>query len=324
MNGSVSAGFSLPFRLRRAMMCFYPKSPYDLEDYSYDNAIRQLHEHPAIDCPRLTFLDVGARGGIHNQVKSLHDLGKLNLIGVEPDKQECKRLREEFPEYSFHVVGLSDTKKEQTLHITANPGCSSLYEPNSELLERFPFIKDWFIVEQSISVDSTTLDEFTSQFNYKPDLLKLDTQGSEADIFSEGEKTLDGMIALEFETHFKPLYRGQAMFPEISQQLESHGFDIIDMNYELWTRTGKVYNERSSRATHTVHDTEAKSTDGELIEADVLFMDISKPPSKEVAYKKIIAALLYRKKSIAQQMIIESVDVLGETKSEVTKIIEGI
>lgn len=58
-----------------------------------------------------------------------------------------------------------------------------------------------------------------------PDVLSIDTQGSELEILQGGTATLrDSVVAVVCEVEFVPLYRGQGLFGEIASYLSEQGF----------------------------------------------------------------------------------------------------
>jgi hypothetical protein len=56
------------------------------------------------------------------------------------------------------------------------------------------------------------------------DLLKIDTQGSEAEIISHASETLKRCLIVQTEVEFVPLYEDQPLFAEVDQLLRGHGF----------------------------------------------------------------------------------------------------
>jgi methyltransferase FkbM-like protein len=56
------------------------------------------------------------------------------------------------------------------------------------------------------------------------DLLKIDVQGSELDVFKSGRRLLARAVAVQTEVSFVPLYRGQPAFGAVDTFLRSLGF----------------------------------------------------------------------------------------------------
>lgn len=192
-----------------------------------------------LDIPEITLLDIGARFGTHLDLPLQRSDIEVEYIGIEPEKEEYLRLREENPEATFYQVALGEEEKEMDLNITRHKGCSSLLEPNTELLENFPWISGWFETEDKVSVETANLSTLCREESIDPDLIKSDTQGYEYQIFRSSKDILEDVLMLEFEAHFKEMYRDQALFGDIDVLLRSENFELIDlMNVKRWNKEG--------------------------------------------------------------------------------------
>ncbi len=85
----------------------------------------------------ITVVDVGARWGANEAWYRLKPL--VNLIGFEPDVEECARLNQGADTHEkFYPLALGSHAGAATLYVTVNPASSSLYKPSQQILERFP------------------------------------------------------------------------------------------------------------------------------------------------------------------------------------------
>ncbi len=181
-----------------------------------------------------TVLDVGARWGAGGVWWRLDPLAKL--VGFDPDPEECARLNAQLPAGSrerFVPVALGKEPGPATLHITLNPGCSSIYPPDETLADRFPGLSV-IKVAQRETIQLETLDRWAASEGVEEiSFAKLDTQGCELDILRGGERALDKCLGLEVEVEFATIYRGAPLFAEVDTYLRSRGF-------ALW-RLGGLY-----------------------------------------------------------------------------------
>ena len=78
----------------------------------------------------------------------------------------------------------------------------------------------WKVREKRI-LEFLSFKDFLDKFKKKsPDLIKLDTQGSELDILkSLSSKQLDEVIYIEIEAEFIELYKNQPLFRDIDLYL---------------------------------------------------------------------------------------------------------
>ena len=110
----------------------------------------------------ITIGDIGAAGEIAPRWKPFSK--NLNYIGFEPDKRSIETItnkKADFKSYQILPYALSDSKKTLSFHLCKDPEKSSLYEPNSEILDKFPDLKRFDVVETAtldcVSLDSLNL-----------------------------------------------------------------------------------------------------------------------------------------------------------------------
>jgi FkbM family methyltransferase len=186
-----------------------------------------------IDC-QLFCVEVGARKPASGELsrEPFYQLPKRQILSFEADDAEAQRLQKKFgPDTGIEVVpcalgakiGVAD------LYLTRNPKCSSLYEPNKELISRYPRL-DVALPERIVQVQTTTLDAVTEARAWdRIDFVKMDVQGGELDIVRGGARSLADILAIVGEVSFSPIYLGQPLFGDISAALtmaglEFHGF----------------------------------------------------------------------------------------------------
>lgn len=190
----------------------------------------------------LRALDVGARGGPLEELAVLGPFTRLFL--VEPDAGEAealgRTLESEKLWRSVVIIpeALGSAPGEARLNITRQPGLSSLLEPDRERLNTYYppagqknfSLRDWEVTRQK-QVTVISLDEVARRYHTgELAFIKLDTQGTELDILRSGKTlVLPGVVAVYVEAEFVGLYRGQTLFGELNQFLESFGFRLVDV-----------------------------------------------------------------------------------------------
>lgn len=174
----------------------------------------------------LTIIDVGCRGGIDETLAPL--LPYARIYGFDADRQECERLTalHGSDRITFVPVALGATQGSASLHITADPACSSLYRPDAAASRAFPALEVTRL-ERSEALTLDTLDAWAEREGVTDvSLLKLDTQGSELDVLRGATRMIETVWAIKTEVEFNPIYLGQPLFGDVDAFLRSHGFAL--------------------------------------------------------------------------------------------------
>ena len=186
----------------------------------------------------VTVLDVGVRRGI--DARWLRAGSLLDVIGIDPDEAECRRLQEASAGWPFRARYLpyalgAPGEREAVLHITRNPGSTSIYQPNREFVADFRYASEMAVVATA-PVKLTTLDDVCRHHAIAPDHLKIDTQGYELNVLKGGESALRSVKLLELEVEFNPQYQEQPLFGEVDAHLRQHGFVLLGLRRSFWRR----------------------------------------------------------------------------------------
>ncbi|MHB8470248.1 MAG: FkbM family methyltransferase [Gaiellaceae bacterium] len=192
-----------------------------------------------VGVPPIVLADIGARGDVPEPWDAFGEKD-LEVIGFEPDEEECARLnarsasgRRFFPMALWSEDGLVD------LHLASYPGCSSIHSPNGELLERYA--EQHGAPRQTMRISSvvtTTLDRIVATEELDIDFLKIDTQGAEYEILLGARRTLKSQaIGVLVETWTAEVHRGQHLSGEVMTLLRECGFELFDVGIAAaWRR----------------------------------------------------------------------------------------
>lgn len=80
------------------------------------------------------------------------------------------------------------------------------------------------IVEEKITVNCMKVDTYCEKNNLKPNLMFMDTQGSEYEILQGAKNTLKNIQGIILEYSTEALYEGQYLLPQIIDFLDKEGF----------------------------------------------------------------------------------------------------
>lgn len=173
---------------------------------------------------QLIYFDIGARDGLSPAWSALAAARLIGAYGFDPAADHLADLMQRNDGVTYLPIALGDYDGRRRLIHTYMPGCSSFLQPNVDLLKAFPSSRIFEVIGSS-EVETRTLDSLVrTNAVPSPHVLKLDTQGFELPILKAGVEVLERVICIEMEVQFKPLYIGQALFPEIKAFLDEHGF----------------------------------------------------------------------------------------------------
>lgn len=179
----------------------------------------------------IVLVDIGARWGVQRPWNNFPEK-YLRYFGFDADSEECKRLNAD-NKHNTSVVYLPavifEKESDEILYLTEEEGCSSVYKPNYQILNKYFFKEQWNI-KKEIKVRTTTLNNVFLENKIDPDFVKIDTQGSELNILKGAGSCLDSVIGLELEVEFLEMYKGQPLFSEVDSFVREKGFELFDLN----------------------------------------------------------------------------------------------
>ncbi len=99
---------------------------------------------------------------------------------------------------------------------------SSLYPPNTAMLEKFQQLGEVTRVVRTERVRTQRLDDLAEVAD--ADWLKMDVQGADLSVIKGAQRVLREVVMVQSEVEFVPLYLGQPLFAEVDQAMRRSGF----------------------------------------------------------------------------------------------------
>jgi FkbM family methyltransferase len=174
--------------------------------------------------PPLKIVDVGAMslGEGNDAYSPLAKVVNCEVIGFEPVARECEKLvAMNIPGRTYlpYFVGDGTVRKFYECNASMT---SSLFEPNTPLLDKFQQLEIYTRVVNVSEVETRRLDDIPETIG--TDFLKLDVQGGEVLVLTGAEARLKDVLVIHTEVEFVPLYKDQPLFADIDSFLRSRGF----------------------------------------------------------------------------------------------------
>lgn len=172
--------------------------------------------------PPIRIVDIGAMSlGREQAHMKLLQAGKASVLGFEPVEAECAKLNALHPAQRYLPYAVGDGA-EAELRECNYAMTSSLYEPNTPLLEIFQALAEITTVVKRTKLRTRRLDDIPEAFD--ADYLKMDVQGAELDILRGAQRMLASVLVVHTEVDFVPMYRDQPLFADVDAELRRHGF----------------------------------------------------------------------------------------------------
>lgn len=172
--------------------------------------------------PPIKIVDIGAMSLGREQAHiKLLQAGKASILGFEPVEAECEKLNQQHPAQRYLPYAVGDGQAAE-LRECNYAMTSSLYEPNTPLLEIFQALAELTTVVKRTKLQTKRLDDIPEATGV--DYLKMDVQGAELDILHGAARTLSSVLVVHTEVAFVEMYRGQPLFADVDAELRRHGF----------------------------------------------------------------------------------------------------
>jgi FkbM family methyltransferase len=189
----------------------------------------------------IVLVDIGARTGLEDVLKTLDSVLPLQVVGFEPEPDEFERLQKEKPQnVTLLNTALSNNKGEKSFYITKEAGLSSIYKPNYELLKEIETDESFekYSIAKELLIHTDTLDNQLKLSNIcHADFIKIDTEGSEVDILVGAQATLKNTVfGVESEISFVEMREKQLTFSDLHEYLSGLGFHLFDLKNRYMKR----------------------------------------------------------------------------------------
>lgn len=185
--------------------------------------VPDLLERPVV------LIDIGAVGNPPPHWLPLKD--EIHLIGFEPNKDECRKLNESRCGYwksEFLPYAIGERDEKRPFYITEYHECCSLLKPNFEWLQRFDY-GSFFNLDQTIEVETLSLNSIEKFSDLRVDALKIDAQGNELPILEGADSLLNDVFLIEIESGLHKNYKNETTFDELCPYLNQKGFTCMEV-----------------------------------------------------------------------------------------------
>lgn len=150
------------------------------------------------------------------------NLELCEVTGFEPQETALAALNTKKGKLETYLPYALGDGSSRVLNICQYSGWTSLLQPRAEALQVFSQFQNNAKVIDTLTIETHRLDDIAELKNF--DLLKIDIQGAELDVFLNGVNHLKQAVAIQTEVSFIPLYNQQPTFGKIDSSLRQMGF----------------------------------------------------------------------------------------------------
>lgn len=260
----------------------------------------------------ITLVDVGSAGGTHDRWDDFGPL--LSKILFDPREGAATGSLGRGAT-RIYPVALGNASGEAELFLTGMANMSSFLRPDPEQFALYGKKARDSAVTATEMVKVERLDELARRDDFAPDVLKVDTQGSELLVLKGAQSALRSVVVAEVEVSFFARYKGQPLFAEIEAFMNEEGFELIDL-LKL-----KRYRAENSFGIRNAGVREGERS-GRLAYADAIFLrrkeqilETGRSDGGKSLLRAAIALVAYGKADLAAKLLDDGRDIIGPERS---------
>ena len=191
--------------------------------------------------------------------KNMLSQGLCTVTGFEPQASALDELIKRKGPLETYLPQALGAGGHATLNVCQYSGWTSLLRPSPAALNVFPQFQPNAKVIEQIQVRTHKLDDIGEVRPF--DLLKIDVQGAEMDVFHGATQHLKNAVAIQTEISFIALYDNQPTFGQVDMCLRELGFvphGFVDI--KRWPIAPLQFHGAAQQSVH------------QLLEADMVYV----------------------------------------------------
>ena len=213
--------------------------------------------------------------------KNMLSQGLCTVTGFEPQKEALAALNQRKGPLETYLPQALGAGGQATLNVCEYSGWTSLLQPSPAALTVFPQFQPNAKVIEQIQLLTHKLDDISEVRPF--DLLKIDVQGAEMDVFQGAIHHLKNAVAIQTEVSFIALYENQPTFGQVDVYLRALGFvphGFVDI--KRWPIAPLRFHGSAQQSIH------------QLLEADIVYVkDFVNPVSMSDEQLKQLSLIMH-------------------------------
>ena len=265
----------------------------------------------------LTVIDVGSAGGLHKRWKPFEPI--LSAVLFEPREGGTVWGSLGRGQSRTYPVALGDSAGEAELHITRLANMSSFLKPDAEVFGRYrkKGADARVVATEKVPVDR--FDTLAQADGIRPDVLKVDTQGSELLVLKGAQQSLSSVLVAEIEVSFFRRYVGQPVFAEIEAWMNQRGFELIELHRLKRYRAANSLGIRQPLLGGTQRSGRVAYGDAIFMRSPDAILETARKDGGESVLKAMVALLTYGKADHAAALLDSGKDLMPKDRYDAVR-----
>ena len=270
----------------------------------------------------LTVVDVGSAGGLHKRWRPFEPV--LSAVLFEPREGGSASGSLGRGKSRTYPVALGDKAGEVELYITQLANMSSFLKPDADVFGRYrkKGADAKVVATEKVPVDR--FDTLAQADGIRPDVLKVDTQGSELLVLKGAEQALASVLVAEIEVSFFRRYAGQPVFAEIEAWMNDRGFELIELHKLKRYRAANSLGLRQPVLGGAQRSGRVAYGDAIFMRSPDAILAAARKDGGASLLKAMVALLAYGKADHAAALLDAGTDILGDPHQAVRKALGGM
>jgi FkbM family methyltransferase len=259
----------------------------------------------------LVVVDVGANDLSPPPYLSLREAGICKIIGFEPQDDAFNLLQINKREDEMYFPFAIGAPGKVDLNIYKYSGFTSIYKIDENTIGIAP---NWFSgtrLQRTASMNCLALDEVPGLPNF--DLLKIDIQGGELNVFQNARRLLASALCIITEVSFFPLYENAPSFADVHQELVNQGFLLHKFLHQTKIAIASSYETVPSKTLES----------NQLIDGDAVYLrdyrNMENLSSSDIKKLALLGHFVFSSKDFVIRMLGE----LVRRKETLAKLVDG-
>lgn len=210
----------------------------------------------------LRIVDIGANQINEPSYHDLLELGGCEVWGFEPEPEAFAKLVETARPGTHYTQAAVGKPGPATFYHHWHSGFGSTFPVRYESIAYYGQEKWLPQTDKTTALELVSLDSLPNDELPKPEVVKIDIQGGELDVFRHGREKMSDAICVIPEVRFYRIYEGEPMLGDVDLELREQGFALHKFEF---TKSVRV----ASSQAHRLKNIGARS---QLLDGDAVYI----------------------------------------------------